>query len=322
MESSTVLDQVRQIPLESILAYHGLAPRREGTTTRYKGEAANIVLTGSQLWFDNATSVGGRGVIDLVLHLRYGVSPRAAGRHDFENAVRWLSTFQPGAAVTLPSHQDRPEPPKETFEQQAARLAIRDDERWSAARRYLLDVRGLPSDLVDGLYHQGDVYASFSEKRPGKTGACFVHRDLAGRPCGATIRPIDQDPAFPISIGEKRTAWFTLGDLGSAKEVVVTEAPIDAISYVAIRRSPDTAVLAMSGSHVFRPVLQAAHDRRWHLAVAFDNDHAGLAGYESCRENQDLLFPDDPPVQRIAPRGKDWNDDLRQGVSATRGFRP
>jgi len=90
----------------------------------------------------------------------------------------------------------------------------------------------------------------------------------------------------------------------------LVEAPIDAISYRAMKPADGTVILAMSSAHVFPSVLHAAHERHWPLTVAFDNDRAGNTGWERCLENQRLLYPDDPPAERTMPVAKDWNEDL------------
>lgn len=321
MASFSIIQRVREIPLESILAYHGLAPRREGSTTRYKNDRVNIVVSEKGLWFDNAASIGGRGAIALILHIKYGAHPRLAPDHTVREAIAWLTTFQPGTGVaSMPETTAVSSPaPKESFSSQAARFAIRDDVRWPLARNYLLRTRRLPSDLVDDLYHRGDLYASFSQERPEQTGVCFVHRNLAGEVCGATIRTVTDGPGFRLSIGEKQGAWFTLGDCDKALRAVLVEAPIDAISYASLKRPDETVILAASCSHATRPVLQAAHERNWFLMIGFDNDRAGNAGWERCRENCALLYPDDSPPCRIIPRGKDWNEDLMAAPRLNRG---
>jgi len=322
MSPPSVLEQVREIPLESILAYHGLSPRSEGSTIRYKNGQFNIVASGGGLWFDNAASIGGRGAIDLLLHIKYGVSPRGASDQQFRDAVRWLATFQPAAGVAslnTPSASS-PRPPRESFASQAARLAIRDDARWPLARNYLLQTRRLPSDLVDHLHQAGDIYTTFGQERPEHTGVCFVHRNLDDDACGATVRNIG--PASgSFSIGEKYGAWFGIGDPATARRAVLVEAPIDAISYAALRRPEETIILSVSGSHATRPLLDAAHARRWELAIGFDNDRPGNAGWEHCRENYALLYPDDPQPSRTLPAAKDWNDDLRAAPRRSHGRR-
>src|ERR1700691_2783486 len=99
MTSLSLIDQVREIPLESILAYHGLAARREGSTARYRNDQYNIVTGATGLWFDKAASVGGRGAIDLILHLKYRANPRLASDREFREAIGWLAAFQPGTGI-------------------------------------------------------------------------------------------------------------------------------------------------------------------------------------------------------------------------------
>jgi hypothetical protein len=315
--------QVREIPLESILACHDLTSHREGSTTRYKNDQFNIVTTGNGLWFDNAASVGGRGAIDLILHLKFGAHPRMASDRQFHEAIDWLETFQPGTG-TEPPAQGPPKATlfKESFASQAARLAIRDDARWPMAQSYLIQTRRLPADMVNRLHDRGNIYASVSQLYPEQTGVCFVHRNLQGEARGATIRSIAAGPGYAFSIGEKAGAWFALGDPAQVARAVLVEAPIDAISYAALREPQATVVLAMSGSHASRAVLEVAHERRWEMAIGFDNDRAGHAGWERCRENYEFLYPDDPQPSRIIPRGKDWNEDLMMAPRLNRGRRP
>jgi len=321
MASPSVLEQVREIPLDQVLTYHGLQPKAEGTTTRYKNEQFNIVVSDGGLWFDNEASLGGRGAIDLVLHLKYGANPRTASKQKFGDAVRWLATFQPTAADGCVNSPSAPSSrrPKESFASQAARLAIRDDARWPIARNYLLHTRRLPSDLVDHLHLAGDIYATFGEERAEQTGVCFVHRNLNDDACGATIRNIGSASSF--SIGEKQAAWFAIGDPAMSQRAVLVEAPIDAISYAALKRPDETLILSVSGSHATRPLLDAVHARRWQLVIGFDNDRPGHAGWEHCRENYRLLYRDDPQPSRTQPVGKDWNDDLRAAPRRSHGRR-
>jgi len=322
MNSPSMIGSFRDIPLGSILGQFGLSPRQEGATTRYKNDQFNIVVSPNNLWFDNAASIGGRGAIDLTLHLKCRANPRLASETHLREAIAWLASFQPGTGTEVSMPQvAKPAFPKETFASQTARLSIRDDARWPMARNYLLHSRRLPDDLVGQLYERKDIYASFSQTRPEVTCVCFVHRNLEGQPRGATIRATTPGPGFACSIGEKATAWFTLGNPRNANRAIVVEAPIDAISYAALKKTDGAVVAAMSCSHVFPSVLQAAHERRWPLTVAFDNDPAGNAGWERCQETQRLLYPHDPPARRMMPAAKDWNDDLCAAPRRSHGRR-
>jgi len=231
--------------------------------------------------------------------------------NQIHEALQWLNAL-PHSALPLAASITRPEKPeKESFASQSARLAIRDDLRWPMAREYLVRARRLPRDLVEEVHARGDVYATYSENRPEQTNVCFVHRNFAGEICGATTRTASTGTGFFVSIGEKQEAWFTLGEPRTARTLVVVEAPIDALSFQALRANEFTAIVATSSSHVFTPILQAAHERGWNLLIALDNDRAGNSGWKRCQDEYATLYPADPAPYRIAPVTKDWNDDLR-----------
>jgi hypothetical protein len=316
--ASLQVEEARQISLDAILTSQGLHAHREGSTARYKNDQFNIVTSGHGLWYDNAVSIGGRGAIDLALHLRCNVQPRLASPAQIHQALQWLGELSHVPLIPSgPQTLDQPTP--EPFERQAARLAIRDDARWPMVRHYLVRSRRLPHDLVEELHTRGDIYASFSEARPEQTHVYFAHRSLEGDIRGATIRTASEGSGFLFSIGEKQAAWFTVGDLKTAQALVVVEAPIDAASYQALRSNPDTAILATSCSHVFQPILEAAHERKWPLTIAFDNDRAGHAGADRCLAHYAALYPADPAPYRQCPVLKDWNDDLRAAISLSHG---
>jgi hypothetical protein len=312
------VDEARKIPLDAILTSQGLHAHREGSTARYKNDHYNIVTSNHGLWYDNAAGVGGRGAIDLALHLRSEVQPRLASPAQIHQALQWLGELS-NIPLTSSGPETLEQPSRESFETQAARLAIRDDARWPMVRHYLVRSRRLPLDLVEQLHERGDVYASFTEARPEQTHVCFAHRSLEGQIRGATIRTAAEASGFLFSIGEKQAAWFTVGDLKTAQALVVVEAPIDAVSYQALRSDQDAAVLATSCSHVFKPILEAAHERRWPLTIALDNDRAGHAGAERCLADYAALYPADPAPHRQCPVLKDWNDDLRAAISLSHG---
>ncbi len=59
--------------------------------------------------------------------------------------------------------------------------------------------------------------------------SCFarnVHGKVEGASCVSTI----YESRFRPCLGNKLTAWFSIGDLGEAKTVVAVESPIEALS--------------------------------------------------------------------------------------------
>lgn len=54
----TAADELREIPLQEVLEWHGLTIRQEGGSYRARDEKYKIVATGSRR-FDNKSGVGG-----------------------------------------------------------------------------------------------------------------------------------------------------------------------------------------------------------------------------------------------------------------------
>ena len=303
MKISQLADQVRDTPLRDVLAHYGFDVKREGTTLRAKTERHNIVVTGSR-WFDNKANVGGGGAIDLVMHIA-GV--------DFSVACRSLADeFRPLAAaqanLSFPSSSGcQTAPEKKSFEELMALYAVRDDSNWPVARAYLSETRKIDPAIVDELHAVGSIYANDHLPNPSLV---FLHRDPHGKVRGATLRDTRHQSAFRPCLGNKLTAWFTVGNFANADRVVAVESPIDALSYYSLfaGRCDALAVVSCAGSTVPHELMFQAYDRRQSFVVAFDNDAAGERGWSKAWD--DTADWAGFRLSSECPKHKDWNDDL------------
>lgn len=303
MSLSKIADQVRDIPLDEVLERYGFEFKVEGRTLRVHTEEHNIVVTGNQ-WFDNKANIGGGGAIDLVMHI---------GGMDFAGACRFLATqFQPLAAsqtaLSFPSSIRKQSPPKKKpFEELAAVYAVRDDSNWPVARAYLVDKRQINTEIVDELHAAGLIYTNNHRPNPSLV---FLHRDINGNIRGATLRDTEHQSAFRPCLGNKLTAWFTVGDLAKAERIVAVESPIDALSYHSIFACSGSslAVVSCSGAIVPQELMYQVHERRQAFVVALDNDPAGKRGWlKAWNETLDWTgFK----LSVECPNHKDWNEDL------------
>ena len=304
MKIYELADQVRAIPLRDVLEHHGLEIRPEGTTLRARSEHHNIVATGSR-WFDNKAGVGGGGAIDLVIHL---------AKVNFFAACRSLADeFLPLAsgqtALPFPKRwQMPPNPQKKSFEKLAAIYAVRDDSNWPIARAYLVEQRKISPALVDELHARGSIYANDHRPNPSLV---FLHRDQHGKVRGATLRDTRHQSVFRPCLGNKLTAWFTIGNLAEADRIAAVESPIDALSYYSLFgcRGVGLAVVSCAGATVPRELMLQACDRCEAFVIALDNDVAGQRGRQKAQdETADWAgFK----LSSDCPKLKDWNDDLR-----------
>lgn len=319
---SDLLQQAARIPLEEVLSRSG-DPALESLPTeggiRYQGERLDLILGGAGLWFDNIVGVGGRGPVDLALHLVQKVDPRRASPEQRFQAAEWVLD---GQASSL----SRNDTAAEDFQAEAGVLAIRDDDRWPMVRRHLIDACRIPPTQVDIL--RDDVYASYAAEQPALTDICFVRRNLAGQPFGATLVSLVAPYDTPRLIGSP-DAWFQVGDQKGTR-MVVTESPFDAVAFLVLNRPPDATIFAAPWDEmpideadkppreVPLPLLQAAHDAQRQVIVALGNGPAAGEAYERCVISWHTRFGVDNSPHRIAPLGRTWSDDLREAKTLSR----
>jgi len=300
MNSQQHIDELRVISLPALLVWHGFAPMREGVSFRVHTEHHNLVVTGNR-WFDNKTGKGGAGAIDLQMHLT---------GQDFSAACRTLADqFRPGIStqqgIAMPTHKADPE--RKPFPELVALHAVRDDSQWAVARAYLVETRKIEPALVDALHAEGTIYANNHRPNPSLV---FLHRNSRGVVSGATLRDTRHESSFRPTLGNKLTAWFSVGDPSSAHTVTAVESPIEALSYHTLfaSRNDRIAVVSCSGSSVPDELMWQSYERRQSFVVALNNDAAGERGWQKAWDA--TVDWTGFKISSDCPNGKDWNTDL------------
>jgi len=301
MNPPQYIDELRAISLPALLVWHGFAPKREGVSFRVRSERHNMVVTGSR-WFDNKAGKGGAGAIDLQMHLT---------GQDFSTACRALAEqFRPGISqgIAKPAISRRKtDPERKPFHELVALHAIRDDSQWPVARAYLVETRKIEPALVDALHAEGTIYANNHRPNPSLV---FLHRNSRGVVSGATLRDTRHESSFRPTLGNKLTAWFSVGDPTSAHTVTVVESPIEALSYHSLfaGRNDQIAVVSCSGSSVPDELMWQSYERRQSFVVALNNDAAGERGWQKAWDA--TVDWTGFKISSDCPKGKDWNTDL------------
>jgi hypothetical protein len=302
-------DQVRGIPLRELLSWHGFKITKEGVSIRARSDGHNIVVTGNK-WFDNKAGVGGAGAIDLQMHLCGG---------DFQTTCHVLAEgFRPtGAGLIFPPNAN-PENRRRPFEELAAKYAVPSEGNWSAARDYLVETRKIEPAIVDELHERGSIYANNHRPNPG---IVFLHRSGHGKVEGATLRDTRHESSFRPCLGNKLSAWFSVGDLANAQTLVAVESPIEALSYHTLLagRSDHLAIVSCSGAFVPEDLMFQAYDRRQSFVVAMNNDDAGELGWQKAWDS--TVDWTGFKLSSACPQRKDWNADLVAAHRVTNGQR-
>ena len=184
-----------------------------------------------------------------------------------------------------------------------ALYAARDDSKWPVARAYLTETRKI-DPVVDEMHAAGSIYANNHRRNPSLV---FLHRDPRGKVHGATLRDTRHQSALHPCLGNKLTAWFTVGNLANADRVVAVESPIDALSYYCLfaSRREALAVVSCAGSSVPGELMFQAYDRRQPFAVALDNDPAGERAWSKAWD--DTVEWRGFGLSPECPKHKDWN---------------
>ncbi|PSR19301.1 hypothetical protein C8255_02775 [filamentous cyanobacterium CCP3] len=294
-----IADEVRGADLEDVAAHLGLECDRYDKHKWRNGD--HIISISGPLFMDWLADAGGRGAIDLVMHVQ-GV--------EFKEAVEWLSgqDFSQRPAQVSRSAQ------AQVSESRTLEMPGDSPRRWDAVREYLVEGRNLPAVLVDRLHERGLIFADDHQN------AVFLRHQLQaqtwsrGEVIGASLRGTwgEENHFHGLAPGSARDhGWFWIGTgQGLVNRVLLVESPIDAMSLAVLdraQRGPEgvSIYLSTDGSggvpiEELKTVLRSGGL----VAVAFDADVAGeLMAWRVAQQV--------PGIERLTPnQGKDWNEVL------------
>jgi len=286
-------DAVRSIPLEIVLT-HRDAKRDRRDRHQWRTERGPLSVTGAK-FFNWHRREGGGGAIDLVMHLS-GCEVHAA--------VEWLEQQLGSVPTAAPSTATNSSPsssPTSCGDAQAKpralRLPVANLAHLERVRRYLIEQRCLAASVVEPLIETGKVYAD------RRANAVFLMvAGKANRPIGAELRGTGLRMWRGMAPGTcKDVGYFWIGVRG-AREIVLCESAIDAISCFQLR--PASISISTAGVRPDPPWLQPLMARGYDIYCGFDDDQPGNAA--SCQ-----MIRRHPAIKRLRPPAHDWNDALK-----------
>lgn len=271
--SKQTADQLRAIPLETVLRLCGAQPDRHDRC-KWHTAMGTISVTGAKFINWNR-GTGGGGAIDLVIHLLH---------LPFKEALPWLERAFPN-----------PPPPVPLPPRQALKIPPADPRKLWRVKGYLLHQRGLPGAWLDELIGSGLLYAD------AHANAVFLLLGKENSPVGAELRGTTDRRWRGMAPGsQKNLGFFSIPPAGvqPAKPVILCESAIDAISCVALH--PDHRCFSTSGARPNPEWLAAWVAQGTKIYCGFDTDPTG----ESAANAMIALYPS---IQRLRPTRHDWN---------------
>lgn len=312
--------RARNIPLESIATAHGLQKTLlEGELLWQDTARTRSLKISGNLFSDRQNGMeGGRGAIDLVAYLQ-DLPPS--------------ETFKAARAWLIDQYNLNDEPNELIVNQKTLLMPPRIEENLEQVRFYLEESRGISYQTINKFIENELLYAnSFSS-------AVFVYRDLQGHKNGASWRDTTQGSGLRGNAPgtETEKGYFYIGNPHTAQKFILTEAPIDLLSYYEIESLnasdlSQTVILSLGGKPAPSDLLEHLSRRQITLAeakipleiiYANDDNRSGEKAFDRFLEKFEEIAPDlfaemgDELPEKVnlvrvtPPLGKDWNEYLK-----------
>ena len=275
--------RLREMPLSVVLERMG-AIQDSKDKNNYKTEVGRITVTG-QKFFAHDLATGGGGAIDLIMMLR---------QCDYKSAVATLSAEfgQSDAAaaiaftaVTIVEEAKTARP---------VRSVLPDDVpgRFERVKAWLTKTRGIPASIVDSFRKSGILRVD------ERGNAIFLN--VSGS--GGEIRGEGRD--FKGYRGERGIMVFNRSE---EKSAIIVESGTDAMAYC--KKNRFGKIVSVGGDFGQKTIdqLKELQHRGYRLVIGTDSDESGVKKANKLRLSLGLGHAD-----REMPKGRDWQDEMRQ----------
>ncbi len=309
-------EEIRNLPLDWVAQANGLYRQKSRGTDVWTDAAADYKIKISGHIYDDyknrkndyLPNLYRAGAISLQIHL-------SGGQMDFRAAREFLKeTFITGERKIKPT-----ELPKDLgSELKIVPLELNlDPSKSDVARDYLENARGIKPETVRLSVENGSIAAS------GADNVSFLLRDLEGHIIGDAWRSVAEGSSSRgNSKGTyKELGWFYLGNPKDATEIVLTEAPVEALSYYDLQPEKDwskAAVLSMNGVSAgarLEEFLIASKSLKT-VVIALNNDVPGQRAAARIAEKLIAARPELLIENEIPASGSDWNELIENVAQA------
>lgn len=314
---------LKDIPLEDVMPRLGLyltydEERRE-FAYRDNGTLFKIKVNGN-LWCDRYDdNRGGRNALNLVMHVNSQSFAEARGFLLDNFGTEYVPQETEEKAIL----REAGEKPKAIFV-----MPEPNDDKLASVHHYLTEVRAIDAEIINQMIERGFIFAN------NFGSPVFVNKDEKGVVKGASWRATKGTKRGDYTGSEKVNAWFYLGDPNSASKFVITESPIEAMSYYQLHRhSTDlstTAIISTATNSVplsLVKLLERNAGENAELVIAYNNDSRGQDGalfllekigqfgmlkHKAKFENGLIETTEfSGSVLIDVPKLEDWNEDLK-----------
>lgn len=243
---------------------------------------------------------GGKNAVNLVMFIH---------DCDFKQAVTTLEGKS--SQISLSPARSQTAPTTKVEAPRFLEMPFRCDasSSWPAARRFLIEKRGLSPEIIDPEHEKGNLYVSRSGSKGQFMNIVMPMRDANGDVCGAEIKGTVRGPNgyyTGLAKGSRKadSAFHVGADPSKAERALFVESGIDAMAALQFFEAMKidvrfTAISSAGEGTGFERIekLLPADCEKW---ACHDNDVAGEKLAEKMSDRTDIRYP--------SPVGKDWGD--------------
>lgn len=253
------------------------------------GTHDSITVSGNR-WFDHKNKCGGGPIKFLREH--YGMS--------YQDAMLELL-----GGSYFPTEQIKRDVPQKEVKKEFRLPEANENMRRAFA--YLTKQRHIDPDVISFFAHEHKLYEDKEHHN-----IVFVGMDENGKPCQAHKRStMTFGNSFRQTV-EGSDTRYSFSYFGGSEKLFVFEAPIDMLSFISLYKNnwQEHNYIAMNGVYE-SAVLKAleTHKNISGIYLCTDND---VGGIDAVYRLRDVLNEKGyTKIGRVAPKNKDWNEDLK-----------
>jgi len=278
------IDNLREIPLETIAEKMGYEKSKLDKNKWSSADFAFSIKPNSSKFYNFTLGEGGGGAIDFIRNIEQVDYKQSLAI--LNDIVGYKNVINSIIVKNIPKLKEKAIQPIRLIEPK------HDDAMLPKLKQWLENGRSLPAKIVDDWVQKGRVYASkfgddmqaiftneggFFRKNPSTGFAGWVR---GSKPQPQIINP------------------------NNCKYVAICESHIDAMSFQAYQ--PNMGVCMVNGVGGLKSGVEAVKALGLVPIAALDNDDAARKSVENVRKTHN--------ISAFYPNGKDWNEDLANGV--------
>lgn len=290
----------RKADIAELLLHAGYKLEKHDSHGQFKvvGLGGLIIQPATGLFNHFSEGIGGKGAIDLIMHLQ---------KCTFREAIEYIDQCM-GGNLTLHTYTYQE---KRTLKKPFSLPAANNTHDKVIA--YLTEERKISKDFIHHLISADLLYESAKHHN-----CVFVCHDFSGKATGAVLRgtynPKSGEPFKGLAPNTDGLYGMNLSKYTDcqSKQLYVFEAPIDMLSYIQMYgcKLETATYLAMSGlkPNMVMNYIQKIKELE-KIVICTDNDVTGNRFAEEIIKNIQNRFSN-LLTERIRPKKKDWNEDL------------